>query len=202
MSQQKARTVVVGVDFSPCGDDAILESVKMVAAGWATELHAVHVLDPNDVIDHPSMPAMLTEERVLEQAPGAMRDRIDTIARGAALPLPAAALKVHARIGRAADALSQVAADYDADLIVVGTHRRQGLERMLLGSVSELLVRSAGCPVLVARPKDHSKRPKTERPAPAYRAGEEPARAAEQIDRPLHISTEPASEPPTGYRIV
>ena len=202
MSQQKVRSVVVGVDFSPCGDDAILESARMVAAGWVTELHAVHALDPSDVVDHPSMPALLTEERVLEQAPGLLRERIDRIAGDAGLALPAAALKVHARIGKAAEALCQVAADYDADLIVVGTHGRQGMERLLVGSVAEVLVRSAGCPVLVARPKDHSKRPKTERPAPAYRAGEGPEQTLEPVDRPLHISTEPARETPTGYRIV
>jgi nucleotide-binding universal stress UspA family protein len=202
MSQKRVRSVVVGVDFNCCGDDAILESVKMIAEGWATALHAVHVLDPSNVIDHPSMPAMFTEERVLEQAPGIMRERIQKLARGAGLTLPASTLKVHARIGKPAEVLSQVAADYDADLIVVGTHQRQGLDRLLLGSVSELLVRSASCPVLVARPKDHSKRPVTERPAPAYRPGEEPAPAAGLVDRPLHISTEPSSESPTGYRIV
>lgn len=202
MSQKRARAVVVGVDFNPCGDDAILESVKLVAEGWATELHAVHVLDPSNVIDHPAMPAMFTEERVLEQAPSIMRERVQKIARGAGFTLPAGALKAHARIGKPVDALSQVAADYDADLIVVGTHQRQGLDRLLLGSVSELLVRSASCPVLVARPKDHSKRPATERPVPAYGPGEEPAHPANQVDRPLHISTEPANEPPTGYRIV
>jgi nucleotide-binding universal stress UspA family protein len=202
MSQKKARSVVVGVDFSPCGDDAILESVRMVAAGWATELHAVHVLDPSDVIDHPSLPALVTEERVLEQAPGILRERVQKIARVEGLSVPDGALKVHARLGKAADALSQVAADYDADLIVVGTHKRQGLERMLLGSVSELLVRTANCPVLVARPKDHSKRPRTERPAAPYPNGQAPERAGEQVDRPLHISTQPGSEPPTGFRIV
>lgn len=202
MSQKKVRSVVVGVDFSPCGDDAILESVRMMAEGWATELHAVHVLNPNDVIDHPSLPALVTEERVLEQAPSIMRERVQKIARGAGLALPESALKVHARIGPPADTLCQVAADYDADLIVVGTHKREGLERLLLGSVSEALVRRASCPVLVARPKDHSKRPRTELPAPPYRAGEAPERSAEQSDRPLHISTQPGSEAPTGYRIV
>jgi nucleotide-binding universal stress UspA family protein len=202
MSQKKARSVVVGVDFSPCGDDAILESVKMVAAGWATEMHAVHVLNPSDVIDHPSLPALITEERVLEQAPGILRERVTKIARLEGFSIPDGVIKVHARLGKPADALSQVAADYDADLIVVGTHKRQGLERMLLGSVSELLVRTAGCPVLVARPKDHSKRPLTERPAPPYPAGQGPERSAELVDRPLHISTQPGSEPPTGFRIV
>ena len=201
MSQKPGRTVVVGVDFSPCGDDAILEAVRMVAAGSASTLHALHVLDPNDVIDHPSLPALITEERVLEQAPGILRERIQKLARGEMLALPQHALKVHARIGKTADVITQLAADYDADMIVVGTHKRRGIDRLLLGSVAEQLVRTADCPVLVARPKDH-RRPKTERPAPAYAPGEAPAALSVQHDRPLHISTEPASESPTGVRIV
>ena len=48
-----------------------------------------------------------------------------------------------------------LAASLDADLIVVGTAGRVGLERILLGSVAAQVVRHAGCPVLVARPKDH-----------------------------------------------
>jgi len=39
-----------------------------------------------------------------------------------------------------------------ADLVVVGTRCRSGAERMLLGSVSDHVVRHAGCPVLVVRP--------------------------------------------------
>ena len=40
-----------------------------------------------------------------------------------------------------------------ADLVVVGTHGRRALARMLVGSVAELTVRLAPCPVLVVRPK-------------------------------------------------
>jgi hypothetical protein len=49
--------------------------------------------------------------------------------------------------------VAQLAADLEADLVVVGTHGRRALARMLLGSVAELTVRLAPCPVLVVRPK-------------------------------------------------
>jgi nucleotide-binding universal stress UspA family protein len=201
MSQAPNRSIVVGVDFGPGGDDAIVESVKRVAEGWATELHGVHVLDPSDVFDHPAMPALFTEEKFLEAAPHAIRERIYQTTRVRSAPLPPQALQIHARIGKTVEVLLQMAADYDADLIVVGAHERRGFER-LLGSVSELLVRNATCSVLVARSKNHSRVSKTERPVLAYPPGKEPAPPAEPVDRPIHISTEPSTESPTGVRIV
>lgn len=53
------------------------------------------------------------------------------------------------RHGAPADVVNAVATDTDADLIVVGTHGRYGVERLLLGSVAEEIVRTATRPVLV-----------------------------------------------------
>lgn len=57
-----------------------------------------------------------------------------------------------ARIGYAGvETLAAIAADPTIDLVVVGTHGRTGLKRVLLGSVAEKVMRHAHCPVLVAR---------------------------------------------------
>jgi nucleotide-binding universal stress UspA family protein len=45
-----------------------------------------------------------------------------------------------------------VAADEHADMIVMGTQGRTGLDRLLLGSVAERVIRHASCPVLTVRP--------------------------------------------------
>jgi nucleotide-binding universal stress UspA family protein len=63
---------------------------------------------------------------------------------------------VHARIGKAADEILQLASEVGADLIFIGSHGMTGVERVLLGSVSERVVREAKCPVLVARPKTYA----------------------------------------------
>jgi hypothetical protein len=57
-------------------------------------------------------------------------------------------------------------------MIVVGTHARRGVERFVLGSVAEALVRSGRCPVLVAVPKDYSHIRLSDRPEPG-RPGED-----------------------------
>jgi nucleotide-binding universal stress UspA family protein len=54
--------------------------------------------------------------------------------------------------GAAGEAIVAAAESVGADLIVVGSHRRSGLGRMLLGSVSDHVVRNAPVPVLVVRP--------------------------------------------------
>ena len=51
--------------------------------------------------------------------------------------------------------IQSYAADADSDCIVVGTHGRTGLDRYLLGSVTETLIRTASIPVLVVPPTDH-----------------------------------------------
>ncbi len=56
------------------------------------------------------------------------------------------------REGVPARVISLVGAEIDADLIVMGTHGRTGLPRILMGSVAEHVVRMATCPVLTVRP--------------------------------------------------
>jgi nucleotide-binding universal stress UspA family protein len=59
-------------------------------------------------------------------------------------------------VGDVANTVCHIAEKVGADVIVVGSHGRTGFGRLLLGSVSEHVVRHAPCPVLVIRfPKDH-----------------------------------------------
>ena len=64
-------------------------------------------------------------------------------------------LKAQGRVvsGYAAEEIIEQAKDYGADLIVMGTHGRVGLDRILFGSVAEKVVKSSGIPVLTVRPE-------------------------------------------------
>jgi nucleotide-binding universal stress UspA family protein len=57
--------------------------------------------------------------------------------------------------GNPADAILEKARTWPADLIVIGTHGRSALSRVVLGSVSLKLVREASCPIRVGRPNMH-----------------------------------------------
>lgn len=60
---------------------------------------------------------------------------------------------VEVTAGHPAETIVRVAQERSADLIVMGTHGRTGLQRALLGSVAEKVVRLAPCPVLTVRYK-------------------------------------------------
>jgi nucleotide-binding universal stress UspA family protein len=58
------------------------------------------------------------------------------------------------RSGTASDEICRVAGEFEIDLIVIATHGRAALKRLLLGSTAELVVRHAPCPVLVVRERE------------------------------------------------
>lgn len=58
--------------------------------------------------------------------------------------------------GEPGDSISAAAEAEKADIVIVGTRGRSGAERLLLGSVSDHVVRHAECPVLVVRPSHHA----------------------------------------------
>ncbi|MEO8551840.1 MAG: universal stress protein, partial [Kofleriaceae bacterium] len=58
--------------------------------------------------------------------------------------------------GEPRDLIVQAATKVGADLIVMGTHGRRGLRRLMLGSVAESVARTAPCPVLLVRAEDAS----------------------------------------------
>jgi universal stress protein A len=203
MNQTAKKVLMVAVDFSECSDDALKMGLAMLQQGHVSTLHMIHVLDPRDVIDNPEKPAIQTEEEVVELAPRML------LARAAVLtPLNAAdrsLLKAHARIGRTVPTLIQACVDYEADLLIVGTHARRGMQRLLLGSVAEALVREAPCPVLIAREPDYKDRTKTALPDQPYKAGEEPTPSEVPFERTHSTSSDswrPADNGPTGFRIV
>jgi nucleotide-binding universal stress UspA family protein len=78
-----------------------------------------------------------------------------------AAALTSTAVDKRIEVGDVSGTICKVAADLNVDVIVVGSHGRGALERLLLGSVSDQVVRHAPCPVLVIRPrpdqKDHKK---------------------------------------------
>ena len=60
----------------------------------------------------------------------------------------------HLLLGTAAEDIVRVATEEKADLIVIGTHGRTGLKRVLMGSVAEAVMRHAHCPVLTLKQSD------------------------------------------------
>jgi nucleotide-binding universal stress UspA family protein len=145
--------VVVGYDFSHSGRAALHRAVTLAGRAPFHVLHIVCVVDPKDPI--PSIPSYngvdyMYAARVQEALAAEVQQELDHAdVRGSVH------FFVHARIGKAAEEILLLAREVGADLIIVGSKGMTGLERLILGSTSEHVVREAGCTVEVARPKQY-----------------------------------------------
>ena len=63
--------------------------------------------------------------------------------------------KAEVVVGYAAEEILEIAAKEEADLIVMGTHGRKGIDRILFGSLAERVVKNSHLPVLTIRPSDN-----------------------------------------------
>ena len=147
-SEAGFRDVLVPTDGSEAVEPAIEQALNVAEAFDAT-FHALNVADVRSFADDEFGPGMGVDDGVLqaleEQGERATDDLADRAARRNL------AVEADVVIGTPATAIREYADEQGADLIVMGTHGRTGLDRVLLGSVTEKVVRSADCPVLTVR---------------------------------------------------
>jgi nucleotide-binding universal stress UspA family protein len=153
--------VLVALTFDETGVNALREAARIAELHPASQLHVVHVVA--EVAGATTTRDLVSVERRLERAPDVMRKYVEHV--WAELPRKVVG---HLRVGGSPSrAILQTAADVNAELVVVGTHRRSGVKKFMLGSVAEQVVRHAHCPVFIAMPKDYSNsKPRAEAPEP------------------------------------
>lgn len=133
--------ILVPMDFSPDAEQALEHAVALAQQFQAriTLLHAIYLPVSTEV----SLTAYFSEmEASAQRGMETYQKRV----ADAGLPVETLVL-----VGVPFRMIIETAADKDADLIVMGTHGRTGVQHLMLGSVAERVVRLAPCPVLVTR---------------------------------------------------
>jgi universal stress protein A len=140
------KRIVCATDFSDTAETAWGLAVEL-ARTHQSELILVHVFIELPVY---SVVAVVSVQQVwVEQRQWAEQQLTERIERAIASGISARYLL---RTGVAPEEIAQAATDEHADLVVVGTHGRTGLNRLVIGSVAERVVRIAPCPVLTVKP--------------------------------------------------
>jgi len=143
------NAVLVAVDFSETSKNALAYG-RNLARAFGARLHVLHVADvisTSAAQFYPEGPGD-PEAKAIEL--GTRQLRTHLIAEGI--------VDSHADVRVAPDPAHEIvdyAKEIHADLIVIGTHGRTGVSRLIMGSVAEHVVRTARCPVLVVRPSEH-----------------------------------------------
>jgi nucleotide-binding universal stress UspA family protein len=146
------RRILFPTDFSEPAKEAQKYAMAL-ADRFGAELHLLHVI-PEVVIPFPDSTTAWTlppaemqlqvhaaEQRLVEELGPDWAEERRT--RHAAV------------VGNAVEEIVRYASENEIGMIVIGTHGRTGLSRLLLGSVAEKLVRLATCPVLTVHPQGH-----------------------------------------------
>ena len=139
--------ILVPLDHS-AGLELVVEYACVVAKAIGGSLTLMHVYEPpNEMVGIvPGGTTVMTEVAAEEKAGEGVLERATAIARAAGI---ATVDRILERAGPAHHAILAHARAGRFDLIVMGTHGRRGVSRLLLGSVAEQVLRSAPCPVLM-----------------------------------------------------
>ena len=147
MASNVFHRIAVPTDFSGCSEEA-WGLAKRLAGALSSEILLVHAFVEPIVYGDPSIAADTTWQ-LLEQSRKWVEDELERWASAARSQ--GTQVRTVVRTGSAPEAIVGLATDEHADLIVMGTHGRGGLNRALLGSVADRVIRLAPCPVLTVR---------------------------------------------------
>jgi nucleotide-binding universal stress UspA family protein len=145
--------VLAALDGSPAEQEVARTGADLARAIEGGELHLIHVIEavPPAISSVPPPPGL---GQTMGEMVVAARKHLDGVVAEARARF-GGRIVAHVAAGSARKQVLQLALDLQADLLLVGTHGRTGLRRMVLGSIAESVARGASCPVLVVRAKDY-----------------------------------------------
>jgi nucleotide-binding universal stress UspA family protein len=146
-SPKAKENILVPVDFSEYSKNA-LANANEIAKSYKAKIHLLHIIEETM---HPAF-SLSGKSSIFDLIPGIEEDcrkRTEKIATDTISSK--INYEIHIKGGRAANDIIKFAKENSSDLIVIATHGLTGLEHMLLGSVTEKVVRMAHCPVFTVK---------------------------------------------------
>ncbi len=143
------QRILVPIDGSPTSERALQEAIKL--ANRIAQLRLVYVLEEVYSLDaegYAYIDYAALQQAVRQSGERTLAQAIEKVQQSG---MTAEISLLEAGGERIADVIEAEARNWRADLIVIGTHGRSGLNRLLLGSVAEGVARVASIPVLLIR---------------------------------------------------
>ena len=137
------KKILVPIDFSQCSKKALQYAIPF-AEQFGAELVLLHMVQHYPQLTD-ALPAPVESPEDDEKELEVLRSSIGDTVRSRAV----------VRMGDARIGIVGAAEEFGIDLIILSTHGRTGLDRVLLGSTAEKVVRHAHCPVLIVREDEH-----------------------------------------------
>lgn len=143
------RIILVAIDGSGSSRLALREAVRLAASTQGV-VHAIHVMDNAPLFSHTDLDPVELVDTMRRDARSALTEAEEACA--------VAGVECHAELVEPATPSDDIASIVQwqaervhADLVVMGTHGRRGVKRLVLGSVAERFLRLSKCAVLLMR---------------------------------------------------
>lgn len=137
------KKILIATDGSKRTQNAVEMGLK-IAKEHSSKVYAVYVVD---TVTFTSIPMDVTWENMYQLLKDEGEEAVKAVKEGA----PDVDVETHVLEGNPAVELTKFAADNGVELIVMGTLGKSGIDRILLGSTAEKVIRIAHCPVLVIK---------------------------------------------------
>lgn len=143
----KIHAILCPVDFSDASRKAV-QYAREFASNMGASVYLLNVVEPRPMAVDITLNYVPLEED-LEKAAG---EDLDIILQ----EFLVAGLKAECAIefGNPSDVILEKAAELDVNLLIMGSHGKKGLSRLIMGSVAETVVRKANCPVLIVKAEE------------------------------------------------
>jgi nucleotide-binding universal stress UspA family protein len=142
------KRILVAVDGSETSNVALQEAVKM-ARDHESQIRLVHVVDLTMAYSAVEAPYILEYRKAMEEEGRKVLAECATLPRSAGVQCESKCVVTFGK--HVYEVIEEQAAQWPADLVVIGTHGRTGIRRLLLGSVAEGLTRISSKPILLIR---------------------------------------------------
>lgn len=166
------QQILVAIDDSETSSHA-LDAALQLAREAGAQLQPLFVVDvPLMMYDVPAYDPSYVRDALLEEARHVTEDAIVRMRRAGVAGAPRI-IETDPIGDDVAHCIQRAAADFKADVVVMGTHGRRGFRRMVLGSVAERFLRIAQCPVLMI--SMHCVKPAANEQSPTAEAVKDPS---------------------------
>ena len=157
------KRIIVAVDGSKTSDTAFLEALNLTSSLNA-KLCIVHMVDIFPIASL-SMGADFDRCREIVKDDGqAVLDRMKLLAQINNITAETRLIELLDASKKISEKLSEIVLAWNADLVIMGTHGRRGVRRLILGSVAEEAIRTAPVPILLVRAQDEGEKQKKPMP--------------------------------------
>lgn len=137
------KRLLVAIDLGEQSTPIAMKAVGMAATQNA-EIHLLHIIEPLSLALGSDLP--LNTSSLQDEISQQSQEDITALAESAGIPIN----NCHISTGRPDKAIPEIAEQIDADLIIIGSHARWGLD-LLLGTTTDGVVHAASCDVLAIR---------------------------------------------------